>query len=79
MKIITFEDIQKLHISPALCYQWVEEMIRDKDQAILPPKTSLKPADGVFCNVMPCIIENASSYSRGGKNRNSISWATAQS
>ncbi len=55
MKIITFRDIKKLSISPATCYEWVSETIRDKDKYILPPKISLKPRDGVFCNVMPTI------------------------
>jgi len=55
MKIITFQDIKKLGISPATCYEWVAQTIRDKDKYILPPKISLKPRDGVFCNVMPTI------------------------
>ncbi len=55
MKIITFQDVKNLNISPATCYEWVSETIRDKDKYILPPKISLKPRDGVFCNVMPTI------------------------
>lgn len=56
MKIIDFDAIANLNISPADCYQWVSEMIEKKDEAILPPKISLKPFDGVFCNVMPSIV-----------------------
>lgn len=56
MKIITFDDIKNLNIRPEVCYQWVSEMIEKKKQANLPAKISLKPMDGVFCNVMPCII-----------------------
>ncbi len=56
MKCITFENIADLEISPALCYDWVENMIRNKKKALLPPKISIKPRDGVFCNVMPCMI-----------------------
>lgn len=56
MKIITFEDIKKLQIAPSLCYDWAASMIKDKKDSLLPPKISLKPADGVFCNVMPSII-----------------------
>ena len=55
MKIITFRDVKNLNISPARCYEWVSETIRDKEKYILPPKISLKPRDGVFCNVMPTI------------------------
>ncbi len=56
MKIITFHDIAKLSIQPSLCYDWAEHMIQHKKEALLPPKISLKPVDGVFCNVMPSII-----------------------
>lgn len=56
MKIITFQDIISLNISPEICFDWVETLIKNKKQAILPPKISLKPTDGVFCNVMPSII-----------------------
>ena len=59
MKIIDFEVISKMNISPADCYQWVSEMIEKKGEAILPPKISLKPFDGVFCNVMPSIVGEA--------------------
>lgn len=55
MKIITFKDIASLGISPLQCYEWAETMIKNKKQAMLPPKISLKPMDGVFCNVMPSI------------------------
>lgn len=56
MKIISFDDISKLNISPVECYNLVEKMIENKKSAILPPKISMKPINEVFCNVMPCII-----------------------
>lgn len=59
MKIISFEAIKNMNISPARCYEWVLEMIRDKDKAMLPPKTHLNMPGNIFCNVMPSIIENA--------------------
>lgn len=62
MKLIDFKDIRALNISPEKCYEWVDEMISSKDKAILPPKISMKPRDGVFFNVMPCIINNESKY-----------------
>jgi ornithine cyclodeaminase/alanine dehydrogenase len=58
MKVITFEDILKQKISPKMCYEWTCEMIKNKSDALLPPKISMKPFDGVFCNVMPSIIGN---------------------
>ena len=66
MKIITFKDIQNLNISPIECYSWVEKMITNKRETILPPKISIKPVDGVFCNVMPSIIPNENIKSAGG-------------
>lgn len=56
MKLITFEQIKKLNISPNDCYSWVEDMIKNKKSAILPPKISMKPAPDIFINVMPSII-----------------------
>ena len=66
MKIITFQDIANLKISPLLCYDWVDAMIKNKRQALLPPKISMKPLDGVFCNVMPSIIPGLAGTNWGG-------------
>ena len=73
MKIITFEDIEKLHINPDTCMRWVSEMIENKKKAQLPPKISMHPADGVFCNVMPCIIPGNVAEKWGGKGCKSLS------
>ncbi len=56
MKLFTFDDIQNMNISAEKCYELVNQMIKDKNKAILPPKISLKPLDGSFCNFMPSII-----------------------
>ena len=64
MKVISHEDIVKLNIPPEECYKWVEEAIKAKEKAILPPKISMKPYPGVFCNVMPSILDT--SYSKYG-------------
>lgn len=56
MKIVSFDDVRSLNISPEQCYAWVSEMIRSKETALLPPKTHMNMPDGVFCNVMPSII-----------------------
>jgi len=66
MKIITFEDIAGLKIQPEVCYEWAEAMIRTKREALLPPKISVKPADGVFCNVMPSMIPGPAGSHMGG-------------
>ena len=60
MKVITFDKIKGLNISPLTCYQWVSDAIAHKKDAILPAKISLKPEiEGVFYNTMPVIIPSA--------------------
>lgn len=59
VKLITFKDIIDLNVSYAQCYKWAEEMIKNKSKADLPPKISIKQAEGAFCNVMPCIVRNS--------------------
>lgn len=66
MKLITFKDIQELNIRPCQCFDWAEQMIRNKKNTILPPKISMKPFDGTFCNVMPSIISQTGNLSWGG-------------
>lgn len=56
MKIVGFEDIANLKISPRVCYEWTERMIADKAAAFLPAKTHMNLPGNVFCNVMPGII-----------------------
>ncbi len=60
MKLITFNDIADKAISPAACYDWVAEAIKNKQDVINPPKISIKPdIHGVFYNTMPSIIPSA--------------------
>lgn len=56
MKIITHEDIVKLNIPAEKCFEWVEDMLKHKEEVILPPKTSIVPRDDVFYNVMPSMF-----------------------
>ena len=56
MKIINFEDIRLLNISPTECYEWVNEMILQKRNVFLPAKTHMNMSGNVFCNVMPSIL-----------------------
>lgn len=57
MKIISFEDVKKLNITPVQCYEWVSDAIEHKGDAMLPAKISLKPEmQGVFYNTMPAIL-----------------------
>lgn len=66
MKIITHNNIVNLKLSPKVCYDWVEYMIAHKSSAVLPPKISLKPREGVFCNVMPSIVTMPDGKRYGG-------------
>lgn len=66
MKIISFENIKSLNISPGLCYEWVEEMIRNKQKTVLPAKIHMDMPDNVFCNIMPGIISIPENARLGG-------------
>ncbi len=63
MKIVSFEDIMNFNIDFKEAYNWVVEMLKNKESAYLPPKISIKPDEkpGVFYNVMPSVLpkENA--------------------
>lgn len=56
MKIITHTDIMKLNVDPVQCYQWVSEMLKNKQNVILPAKISMKPKEDIFYNVMPSLL-----------------------
>lgn len=57
MKIIDFETIKKMNIPTSLCYEWVSEMINNKNSAFLPAKTHMNLPGNIFCNVMPSFID----------------------
>lgn len=58
MKIIDFQTISSLDISPAQCIQWVRHMLLKKYECDLPAKISLKIPGDIFINTMPsCIPE----------------------
>lgn len=56
IKIITHEDIINMKITLQECYEWANEVIREKKTLILPPKISLKPREDIFYNTMPSIL-----------------------
>ena len=64
MKIVTHEDIVKLNISPGTCMEWVEDMLKNGSKAFNPSKIHLRPYEGVFCNIMPAIV-NMEDLSKG--------------
>lgn len=59
MKVISFADIKDLGLDPLTCIEWVDAALRNKGDAQLPPKISIKPnhtQDGTFVNTMPCFV-----------------------
>jgi len=56
LRIISFEQIRRLNVSPEMTIDWVYEALALKDQSILPPKISIKFNDGCFFNTMPSLI-----------------------
>lgn len=59
MKVISFADIKDLGLDPLTCIEWVDAALRNKADAQLPPKISIKPnhtQDGTFVNTMPCFV-----------------------
>ena len=59
VKFIDHRAIKRQNI-PALQYlEWVEAALAMKSEALLPPKISIHPEEGMFYNVMPCVIPDA--------------------
>lgn len=48
MKIITHGEIINMGITPKQCYDWVSEVIADKNDYVLPHKISLKYKEDGF-------------------------------
>ncbi len=66
MKLVTFDDIKSLEISPEMCMEWVSDSIRRKGEMTLPAKISISPRDGAFMNTMPCFVPDAEGHLWGG-------------
>lgn len=66
MKIIGFEDVRSLNISPEDCFRWVSDMIARKQEAFLPPKTHMNMPGNIFCNVMPSLVPGVAGADWGG-------------
>lgn len=66
MKIVTFDDVKSLGISPIDCYEWVSDMIARKQEAFLPAKTHMNMPGNIFCNVMPSLIPGLAKTNWGG-------------
>lgn len=67
MKIISEQLIRSLGISPKQCVAWIYESFNMKQNAQLPAKISVHPADYDFFTSMPCLLP-ASGEMGGGVN-----------
>lgn len=56
MKIISEQVIRSLGISPLTCIEWIKQSFAMKQDAQLPAKISVHPADGEFFTSMPCLL-----------------------
>lgn len=56
MKIISFEKIRDLNITPSQCMSWIKESFLLKDKSQLPAKISVHPKGTDFFTSMPCFI-----------------------
>lgn len=58
MRIISFDEILTLAITPEMCLTWAEDVIKNKNKCILPPKNSIKFGNNNNCffNTMPSFI-----------------------
>ena len=62
MKIIDFETIRNLSISPADCVKWVETALRMKYDSCLPHKISMTIEPDVFFNTMPSYLPSCGRF-----------------
>ena len=54
--VIQQEQIEKLHIQPAQCIEWVRQAFLQKDEAQMPAKLSVHPQGEDFITTMPCLL-----------------------
>lgn len=56
MKILTHEDIKRINIDPLESLTWVETVLKEKKNLVLPPKISLSMENNAFFNTMPSLL-----------------------
>lgn len=56
MKTINFNEIKNLNINPNQCYEWIDEVLRNRDKYVMPTKTRIPFRDSDYFNIMPCIL-----------------------
>ena len=66
MKLVTFDDIKGIGLTPAQCLEWVSDTLARKGEMTLPPKISLHPSEDSFMNTMPCLVRDKEGKTWGG-------------
>ena len=56
MKILNYKDIINLGITPEQYYDWIDDVLRNRDSYIMPTKTRIPIRDSDYFNVMPCAL-----------------------
>lgn len=62
MKVIDFQQIKNLNISPSIVYDLVNTIFIKKYECILPHKISIKLQNNIFVNTMPTVIPFINRY-----------------
>lgn len=60
MKIITAEQVERLHVAPSECVEWVKNAFLIKEKCQLPAKMSVHPSGNDFFTTMPCLLPDDS-------------------
>ena len=60
LKIIDFEEVKKLAKKTKATdwYNWVEEVLKNKDRFVMPPKMSIPQDSGNYYHIMPAMYED---------------------
>lgn len=53
MKLISFNEIKSLNITPQQSYEWIDYVLRNRDKFVLPTKVRIPLEGSDYCNVMP--------------------------
>ena len=54
MKLISFEQIKALDITPEQSYTWIDFVLRNRDKFVMPTKVRIPLEGSDSCNIMPC-------------------------
>ncbi|WP_122819304.1 ornithine cyclodeaminase [Varibaculum vaginae] len=56
MKVIGHQEIEGLHLDPAIMWDWVDDALRHKSEMLMPAKISIHPGEDRFWNTMPIVM-----------------------